>query len=311
MSDRTAVAQPRERKPSWIRARFPGGERFMEIKRLLRENDLHTVCEEARCPNIGECFNAGTATFMILGDVCTRACGFCDVTSGRPTGLDLLEPVRLAASVERLGLDYAVITSVNRDDLPDGGASIFAASIRAIRHRLPDCRIEVLIPDFEGNPDALAAVVEAAPAVLNHNTETVPRLYPRVRPKGRYQRTLELLSRVKQLDPAMPTKSGIMVGLGEAMPELRQTVEDLRAHDCNLLTIGQYLRPSTKHLPVDRYWHPDEFEEIGDYARSLGFDHVASGPLVRSSYHAHEQEAAATASRERATGTSTGNGYTP
>ena len=205
----------RERKPEWIRARFPGGERYMELKRILREGQLHSVCEEARCPNIGECFNAGTATFMILGDTCTRACGFCDVTSGRPQALDLLEPFRLARTVERLGLDYAVITSVNRDDLDDGGASVFAACLRAIRQRLPACEVEVLIPDFEGNWEALRTVVEAQPVVLNHNTETVPRLYRRVRPKARYSRSLELLARVKQINPAMTTKSGVMVGLGD------------------------------------------------------------------------------------------------
>ncbi|MBX7112679.1 MAG: lipoyl synthase [Dehalococcoidia bacterium] len=282
-----------ERKPEWIRARFPGGERFLEVKRLLREQGLHSVCEEARCPNIGECFNAGTATFMILGDVCTRACGFCDVTSGRPTGLDLLEPLRLAATVERLGLDYAVITSVNRDDLPDGGASIFASCIRAIRQRSPQTEVEVLIPDFEGNADALRTVVEARPVVLNHNTETVPRLYRRVRPKGVYTRSLELLRRVKEIDPAMTTKSGIMVGLGETFEEVLETMADLREHDCDLLTVGQYLRPSPKHLPVDRYWHPDEFAALTEEGRRLGFRHVEAGPLVRSSYHAGEQSRAA------------------
>ena len=287
------AARPFPRKPRWLKARFPAGERFSEIKGLLREQELHTVCEEARCPNIGECFNSGTATFMILGDVCTRACGFCDVTSGRPEGLDLLEPYRLAQAVERLGLDYVVITSVNRDDLPDGGASIFAASIRAIHQRLPDCRVEVLIPDFEGNWDALATVVEAGPIVLNHNTETVPRLYRRVRPKGRYERSLELIRRVKEIDRSMATKSGIMVGLGETMEEVKQTLLDLRAHGCELLTVGQYLRPSEKHLPIARFWHPDEFAEVGEFAREAGFRHAESGPLVRSSYHAADQARAA------------------
>ena len=287
------VARPFPRKPRWLKARFPAGERFSEIKSLLREQELHTVCEEARCPNIGECFNSGTATFMILGDVCTRACGFCDVTSGRPQGLDLLEPYRLAQTVERLGLDYVVITSVNRDDLPDGGASIFAASIRAIQQRLPNCRVEVLIPDFEGNWVALASVLEAGPVVLNHNTETVPRLYPRVRPKGRYERSLELIRRVKEIDPSMATKSGIMVGLGETMEEVKQTLLDLRAHGCELLTVGQYLRPSEKHLPIARFWHPDEFAAVGEFARAAGFRYVESGPLVRSSYHAADQARAA------------------
>ena len=287
------MERPFPRKPSWLKARFPAGERFSGIKSLLREHDLHTVCEEARCPNIGECFNSGTATFMILGDVCTRACGFCDVTSGRPEGLDLLEPFRLAQAVERLGLDYVVITSVNRDDLPDGGAEVFAACIRAIRRRLPETQVEVLIPDFEGNWGALATVIEAQPVVLNHNTETVPRLYRRVRPKARYQRSLELIRRVKQLDPEMTTKSGIMLGLGETMDEVRQVLDDLRAHDCDLLTVGQYLRPSLKHLPIERFWHPDEFAEIADYAHAIGFRHAESGPLVRSSYHAADQASAA------------------
>ena len=287
------MERPFPRKPSWLKARFPAGERFSGIKSLLREHDLHTVCEEARCPNIGECFNAGTATFMILGDICTRACGFCDVTSGRPEGLDLLEPFRLAQAVERLGLDYVVITSVNRDDLEDGGAEVFAACIRAIRRRLPETQVEVLIPDFEGNWDALATVIEARPVVLNHNTETVPRLYRRVRPKARYQRSLELIRRVKELDPEMTTKSGIMLGLGETMDEVKQVLDDLRAHDCDLLTVGQYLRPSLKHLPIERFWHPDEFAEIADYAHSIGFRHAESGPLVRSSYHAADQASAA------------------
>ena len=277
---------------------LPSGERYAEIKTLMRERQLHTVCEEARCPNIGECFNAGTATFMILGDVCTRACGFCAVTSGRPEGApDPLEPLRLAQAVETLGLDYAVITSVQRDDLADGGAGIFAACIRAIRHRTPRCQVEVLIPDFDGNPEALRAVVEARPDVLNHNVESVPRLYRRVRPRGRYERSLDLIRRVKQLQPEMTTKSGIMVGLGETVAELEQVMADLRAHDCDLLTIGQYLRPSRKHLPVERYYHPDEFERLAEVGRRLGFVHVEAGPLVRSSYHAGEQARAATRSR--------------
>jgi lipoic acid synthetase len=286
--------QPRRpRKPPWLKVRLPAGERFGETRRLLREHGLHSVCEEARCPNIGECFNAGTATFMILGDICTRACGFCAVTSGRPERLDLMEPMRLAETVALLGLDYAVITSVNRDDLPDGGASVFAACIRAIRHRTPHCRVEVLIPDFEGNWDALAIVVEAGPVVLNHNTETVPRLYPRVRPKGRYERSLELIRRVKALDPEMPTKSGIMVGLGETFEEIEQTLADLRDHGCELLTVWQYLRPTQKHLPVARYYRPEEFEAIADVARRLGFRQAEAGPLVRSSYHAADQARAA------------------
>ncbi len=259
----------------------------------MRSHGLHTVCEEARCPNVGECWNSGTATFMILGDTCTRACGFCAVTSGRPDGLDVLEPFRLAQAVETLGLDYAVITSVNRDDLADGGAGIFAACIRAIRDRTPNCEVEVLIPDFEGNWDALAEVVRARPVVLNHNTETVPRLYPRARPKARYERSLELIRRVKLIDGSMTTKSGLMVGLGEGLQELTETMRDLRAHGCDLLTVGQYLRPTKKHLPVARYYHPDEFNEIAQMGREIGFVHVEAGPLVRSSYHASEQARAA------------------
>jgi lipoic acid synthetase len=292
-------------KPSWLKVRFPAGERYDSIKGLLRQQQLHTVCEEARCPNVGECFNSGTATFMILGDVCTRSCGFCAVTSGRPDGLDLLEPLRLARTVETLRLDYAVITSVNRDDLPDGGAGVFAACIRAVRRRVPTCQVEVLIPDFMGNWDALAAVVEAKPVVLNHNTETVPRLYARVRPKARYERSLDLIRRVKQLDPEMPAKSGLMVGLGETLPELEQTMADLREHGCDLLTVGQYLRPDDRHLPVVRYYHPDEFAAIQEAGRRLGFRHVAAGPLVRSSYHAGEQARAGhVATRSRGNETS-------
>ena len=280
-------------RPEWLRVRFRDGDRYRSMMGLMRGAQLHTVCEEARCPNVGECWNAGEATFMILGDVCTRSCGFCAVTSGRPGGVDLLEPLRLARTVEALGLDYAVITAVNRDDLEDGGASVFAACIRAIRHRSPKCGVEVLIPDFEGNWEALRTVVEAGPVVLNHNTETVPRLYGRVRPKARYQRSLELIRRVKDIEPAMTTKSGLMVGLGETMEEVVDTMLDLRAHRCDLLTVGQYLRPDDKHLPVVRYWTPAEFEEIRRIGRDMGFKHVLAGPLVRSSYHAAKQSAAA------------------
>jgi len=280
-------------KPNWLKVRFPAGERFGELMALLRQQELHTVCEEADCPNIGECFNAGEATFIILGDVCTRSCGFCSVTSGRPTGLDLLEPLRLARTVADLSLDYAVITSVNRDDLPDGGASVFAACIRAVRHRLPRCQVEVLTPDWQGNWDALRTVVEAKPVVYNHNVETVPRLYRSVRPKARYERSLALLRRVKEIDPAMTTKSGIMVGLGETPAEVAEVMTDLRAHGCDLLTVGQYLRPDAKHLPVVRYWHPDEYAAIRALGRRLGFRHVEAGPLVRSSYHAGRQARAA------------------
>jgi lipoic acid synthetase len=287
------VASARLTKPEWLKVRFPAGQRYHETKRLLREHGLHSVCEEADCPNIGECFNAGEATFIILGDVCTRSCGFCSVTSGKPQALDLMEPLRLARTVDILGLDYAVITSVNRDDLPDGGAQVWAACIRAIRHLRPRCRVEILTPDFAGNWDALRTVVEAKPVVYNHNIETVPRLYRRVRPGSRYERSLELLSRVKLVDPAMTTKSGIMVGLGETLDEVAQTMADLREYHVDLLTIGQYLQPDAKHLPAIRYWHPDEYAELREIGRRLGFAHVEAGPLVRSSYHAGAQARAA------------------
>jgi lipoic acid synthetase len=277
------------RLPEWLKVRFPAGERYGQIRGLLRGQDLHTVCEEAHCPNIGECFNNGTATFMILGDTCTRSCGFCAVTSGRPQGLDLLEPYRLAATVDLLGLDYVVITSVNRDDQPDGGAGIFAACIRAIRARRPRCQVEVLIPDFLGDREALATVVEARPFVLNHNIETVPRLYRRVRPKARYERSLALLAAVKEMDAGMLSKSGMMLGLGETREEVRQVLADLRGAGCDVVTIGQYLRPSQKHLPVERFVPPEEFAEIAAEGMRLGFRHVEAGPLVRSSYHAHRQ----------------------
>ena len=280
----------RERKPPWIRAQWPGGERYEQVIGLLRDGDLHTVCEEAHCPNIGECFNRGTATFMILGDTCTRACGFCAVGSGRPGALDPGEPERLAGTVERLGLDYVVITSVNRDDLPDGGASVFAECIRAIRLRSP-ALVEVLVPDFEGDWNALDAVLDAEPAVLNHNVETVPRLYPRVRARARYDRSLALLARASERGAA--TKSGMMLGLGETAGEVSAVLRDLRVAGCQLLTIGQYLRPSAKHLPVERYAPPEEFEALAAEARGLGFAHVESGPMVRSSYRAEAQAAAA------------------
>ena len=283
------------RLPPWLKVRMPGGPNYLELRDLLRGSQLHTVCEEARCPNIGGCWERRTATFMVLGDICTRACAYCAVTSGVPTGLDLLEPVRLAETVERMGLRYAVITSVNRDDLPDGGAFIFAQCIHQIRKRLPDCKVEVLIPDFCGNWDALSAVMDAAPDTLNHNIETVRRTFHGVRPKGDYDQSLELLSRAKALDPGGVTKSGMMVGLGETWDEILGTMRDLRSVDCDLLTIGQYLRPSDKHVPLARWYTPQEFDELKQEAEALGFRHVASGPLVRSSYHADEQHAAATA----------------
>ena len=268
---------------------MPGGPNFLELRDLIRGSQLHTVCEEARCPNIGDCWERRTATFMILGDICTRACAYCAVTTGTPVGLDLQEPGRLAETVERMGLRYAVITSVNRDDLPDGGAFIFAQCIRQVRRRLPACKVEVLIPDFCGDWDALAAVMDAMPDTLNHNIETVRRIFPRVRPKGDYDQSLELIARARGLVPGGVTKSGMMVGLGETWSEILETMRDLRAVDCDLLTIGQYLRPSPGHAPISKWYTPDEFDELRGEGEALGFRHVASGPLVRSSYHADEQ----------------------
>ena len=282
------------RLPEWFKVRMPGGPNYLRLQDMLRSEQLHTVCEEAHCPNIGECWERGTATFMILGDICTRACAYCAVTTGTPVGLDLEEPIRLAQTVERMGLSYAVITSVNRDDLPDGGAFIFAQCVRQVRKRLPECRVELLIPDFEGNWDALATVMDSKPDTLNHNIETVRRVFRRVRPRGNYDQSLELLRRTRELDRNAVTKSGIMVGLGETWDEIIETMRDLRSMDCNLLTIGQYLRPSDKHTPLIKWYTPSEFDELKVAGEDLGFDHVASGPLVRSSYHADEQHASAT-----------------
>ena len=281
------------RLPNWLKVKMPGGPNYLQLREQLREGQLHTVCEEARCPNIGECWERKTATFMILGDICTRACTYCAVTTGMPTTLDLEEPARLAETVERMGLRYVVITSVNRDELPDGGAFIFAQCIQQIRKRLPECKVEVLIPDFCGNWDALAKVMEAAPQTLNHNIETVRRVFHSVRPKGDYDQSLELLERAKKIAPDGVTKSGMMVGLGETWDEIIDTMRDLRSVDCDLLTVGQYLRPSEKHTPLSKWYTPDEFEELRKEGEALGFRHVASGPLVRSSYHADEQYEAA------------------
>ena len=283
-----SAARPREPKPDWLKVRAPGSPSYLRLKGLMRELGLHTVCEEARCPNIGECWNHGTATFMILGDVCTRACSYCAVAHGRPARIDAEEPARVASAIATLGLDYVVITSVDRDDVADGGASIFAATIRETRQRLPRCRIEVLIPDFQGDETALRTVLDARPDVLNHNTETVPRLYRMARSGGRYARTLELLDRSRRHAPDIPTKTGLMVGLGEEHDELVATFRDLREVGCGILTIGQYLRPTEEHAPMVRYYHPDEFRELKTIALDLGFVYVESGPLVRSSYHAHE-----------------------
>ena len=281
---------PQRRHPSWIKARMPSGGNYAELKKLMRDLQLHTVCEEARCPNIGECWNSRTATFMILGDVCTRRCMFCAVKKGAPGGIvDVDEPRRLGEAVGYLKLKHVVITSVNRDDLTDGGASVFAECIAEARKHRPGCTVEVLIPDLEGNWDALAVIVQARPEVLNHNTETVPRLYRRVRPYANYQQTLNLLRTSKQLDAQMLTKSGLMVGLGETVTELLETMEDLRKTECDILTVGQYLSPSSRHLPIQRYYTPEEFEEIKEAGTEMGFRHVESGPLVRSSYHAGEQ----------------------
>ncbi|MPY87091.1 MAG: lipoyl synthase [Luteitalea sp.] len=279
----------RQPKPAWLKVRAPGSANYVRLKQLMRSGRLHTVCEEARCPNIGECWHHGTATFMILGDVCTRNCGYCAVAHGRPAPLDLDEPARLAEAVEMLGLKYVVITSVDRDDLPDGGASIFAGCVREIRAVMPQTRIEVLIPDFQGRAAALSVVLDAAPDVLNHNTETVPRLYRLARSGGRYPRTLELLRRSRALAPHIPTKTGVMVGLGEEWDELLQVFRDVRDAGVEILTVGQYLRPTPAHLPMARYYEPDEFRRLKEAALAMGFGHVESGPLVRSSYHAHEQ----------------------
>lgn len=281
------------RLPQWLKVKFPGGANYIELKGLLRGSELNTVCEEAQCPNIGECWDSRTATFMILGDICTRACSYCAVATGKPAGLDLQEPARLAKTVEHLGLKYAVITSVDRDDLPDGGAFIFAQCLQQVRKRVPTCKVEVLIPDFGGDRDALATVMDSNPDTLNHNIETVRRVFHRVRPRGDYDLSLELLARAREMNSEAVTKSGLMVGLGETWDEVIETMSDLRAVDCELLTIGQYLRPSQKHTPLSRWYSPQEFEELGKLGESMGFRHVASGPLVRSSYHADQQHRSA------------------
>jgi lipoic acid synthetase len=278
-----------ERKPDWLKVRAPGSPGYLRLRGLMRELGLHTVCEEAQCPNIGECWHHGTATFMIMGDVCTRACAYCNVTHGAPRALDPEEPDRLARAVEAMALAYVVVTSVDRDDLADFGAGAFAATVRAIKARRPECRVEVLIPDFQGDERALGIVLDARPDVLNHNIETVPRLYRMARPGGRYPRAIELLDRARRRAPDIPTKTGLMVGLGETMDEVVEVLRDLRTVDCQILTVGQYLRPSLAHLPMARYYTPEEFREIKRIALDLGFGHVESGPLVRSSYHAHEQ----------------------
>jgi lipoic acid synthetase len=281
--------RPRAPKPEWLKVRAPGSDNYLRLKGIMQDLRLHTVCEEARCPNIGECWHHGTATFMILGDVCTRACSYCAVAHGRPTGLDTAEPARVADAIEAMQLKHAVITSVDRDDLADGGAFIFAETIRQTRARVPGCRIEVLIPDFQGLESSLRTVLDAGPDVLNHNIETVPRLYRMARSGGKYPRSLELLDRSRRYAPAIATKTGIMVGLGEEIDEVVSVFDDLRTAGVSILTIGQYLRPTPKHAPMVRYYHPDEFADLKRIALAKGFVHVESGPLVRSSYHAHEQ----------------------
>src|SRR5215467_2817599 len=277
-------------RPDWLKVRFFGGENYQELKRIMRTLGLHTVCESAHCPNMGECWDHRTATFMILGNICTRACGFCAVPSGRPLGPpEEDEPERVAEAVERMGLRYAVVTSVNRDDQPDGGAGIFARTIGEIRRRVPGCKVEVLIPDFRGEWSALETVLRARPDVLNHNMETVPRLYREVRKGAVYERSLELLKRAKQTHADVPTKTGLMLGLGEETREVLSTMEDLAAQGTDILTLGQYLQPTREHLPVLRYVHPDEFAEYKVRGEQMGFKHVEAGPLVRSSYHAFDQ----------------------
>jgi lipoyl synthase len=287
--------KPREPKPEWLKVRAPGSENYLRLRGIMRDLKLNTVCEDAHCPNIGECWHHGTATFMILGDVCTRACTYCAVAHGKPATLDIDEPRRVGEAVEQMALKYAVITSVDRDDQADGGAGIFAETIREIKHRLPDCRVEVLIPDFKGEAKPLEIVLAAKPDILNHNTETVPRLYRAVRSGGRYSRTLELLDRSRHIAPEIPTKTGLMMGLGEEHDEVVEVFKDLRKVGVSILTLGQYLRPSDKHAVMTRYYHPDEFRELKRIALGLGFVHVEAGPLVRSSYHAHEQADAAQA----------------
>lgn len=288
----------KEAKPDWIRIKLTTGDNYQEIKSMMRSKTLHTVCEEARCPNIYECWANRTATFMILGDICTRACRFCAVNTGMPTELDLQEPERVAEAAENMNLKHCVVTSVARDDLKDGGATIFAETVRAIRRRLPFCSVEVLIPDFMGDIESLRIVMDAKPDILNHNIETVERMSDKVRAKAKYHRSLELLQRAKQLNPAIPTKSSIMLGVGEEWDEILQTMDDLRKVDCDIMTIGQYLQPSEKHLYVQKYYPPEDFAKLKEEGLQRGFSHVESGPMVRSSYQAHEQVKSAAQHKE-------------
>jgi lipoyl synthase len=282
-----------ERKPSWLKVKAPGGPNYLRLKQMMRELDLHTVCEEAHCPNVGECWEHGTATFMILGDVCTRNCAYCAVAHGRPPKFDPSEPERVAEACGQMQLRHVVLTSVDRDDLPDFGAWAFAETIREIKQRLPEATVEVLVPDFQGKEDSIRAVLDAGPDIYNHNTETVPRLYKKCRPGGRYARVMEIFRTAKRIAPQIPTKTGIILGMGETIPEVEAVMRDLRAVDVDILTLGQYLRPSDGHVPLDRYVTPAEFRALYEYGMSIGFRHVESGPLVRSSYHAWEQVQAA------------------
>jgi len=280
-------------RPEWLKVRLPTGPTYENLRRLMRSKELHTVCEEAHCPNMAECWGAGTATFMILGDTCTRSCGFCAVKTGRPGFVDLEEPARVGDAVAKMALGHAVVTSVNRDELPDGGAAIFAETIREIRRQSPGTSVEVLIPDFLGKPEALDLVLDAKPEVLSHNVETVARLYPRVRPQARYERSLRVLRRISDASEEIVCKTGIMLGLGETQDEVLTTMRDIAEQGTDVLTIGQYLRPSAMHLPIERYWTPDEFRALRDEGMTMGYRHVESGPLVRSSYHAERHTSGA------------------
>ncbi|HZJ00885.1 MAG TPA: lipoyl synthase [Gemmatimonadaceae bacterium] len=290
---RHRVAPLPERKPSWLKVKAPGGPNYLRLKQMMRELDLHSVCEEARCPNVGECWEHGTATFMILGDVCTRNCAYCAVAHGRPPKYDIEEPDRVAQAIAEMRLQHAVITSVDRDDLPDFGAYIFAETIRQIHARVPGCSVEVLVPDFQGNEDSIRAVLEAEPEIYNHNTETVPRLYKKARPGGRYPRVMEIFRFAKRIAPDIPTKTGMILGMGETIEEVIAVMRDLRKVDVDILTLGQYLRPSDSHIALDRYYTPEEFRHLYEVGMEMGFRHVESAPLVRSSYHAWEQVQAA------------------
>jgi len=288
VTETNLAAQP-HRRPPWIKVRAPAGETYEWLRDMMRSKSLHTVCEEARCPNLGECWGSGTATFLLMGDTCTRSCGFCDIQTGRPSPLDWLEPERVARAVQAMDLRHAVITSVNRDERPDGGAPIFALVIRRIRQLQPGCSVEVLIPDFKGSPEALGIVMAARPEILNHNVETVPRLFRKVQPQDRYEWAQATLSHAKRLEPDVLTKSGIMLGLGETLEEVKAVMRDLRDWGVDILTIGQYLQPTKQHLPIERYYTLEEFAELKRYGLEIGFRWVESGPLVRSSYHAEQQ----------------------